>query len=77
MLDESDPWIPRDAEPPRHGAIPVRFFGTYDFAWIESHRAICPYDKGHEEHSKHSRQKVSLPPFSFPRRNWEVSPQAQ
>ena len=58
VLDERDPWIPSDAEPPRRGAIPVRFFGTYDFAWIESQRAICPFEQGYEEHSTKSKQKV-------------------
>ena len=58
VLDERDPWIPSDTEPPRRGAIPVRFFGTYDFAWIESQRAICPFEQGYEEHSTKSKQKV-------------------
>ena len=58
VLQESDPWIPNDTEMPRPGAIPVRFFGTYDFAWIESQRAICPIDQDYEEHSSKSKQKV-------------------
>ena len=66
VLEENDPWIPNDADVPRHGAIPVRFFGTYDFAWIESHRMICAYDKGHAEHSKQDRQQVIFSLYSTP-----------
>lgn len=62
MLDPEDPWIPSNSEPPRHGAIPVRFFGTYDFAWIENHRAVCHYDSNYDEHSSKLKQKVSAPP---------------
>lgn len=42
VLALGDPFIPRHEEPPRRGAVPVRFFGTYDFAWIESQRALAP-----------------------------------
>jgi hypothetical protein len=58
VLDPEDPWIPPNSEAPRHGAIPVRFFGTYDFAWIENQRAVCQYDANYEEHSSKSKQKV-------------------
>ncbi|KAK9843421.1 hypothetical protein WJX81_001604 [Elliptochloris bilobata] len=42
VLALGDPFIPKHEEPPRRGAVPVRFFGTYDFAWIESQRALAP-----------------------------------
>lgn len=58
MLDPSDPWIPKSDETPRRGAIPVRFFGTYDFAWIENQRAVCPYRHAHAEHSSSLKQQV-------------------
>ncbi len=52
----SDPYIPDGEEPPRLGAVPVRFFGTYAFSWIESKRAIEPFDDEHVEHAANSRQ---------------------
>ena len=52
----SDPYIPEGEEPPRLGAVPVRFFGTYAFSWIESKRAIEPFDEEHLEHATSSRQ---------------------
>lgn len=30
-------------EPPRPNAIPVRFFGTYDFSWLGSKRAVMDW----------------------------------
>ncbi|GMH35906.1 hypothetical protein BSKO_03774 [Bryopsis sp. KO-2023] len=44
VLDESDSFIPDDADAPRLGAVPVRFFGTYDFAWMESQRSLNPFN---------------------------------
>lgn len=38
-----------DADPPRIGAVPVRFFGTYDFAWIESQRSLTPFECSFQE----------------------------
>ena len=52
----SDTYIPEGEEPPRLGAVPVRFFGTYAFSWIESKRAIEPFDEEHMEHAANSRQ---------------------
>ena len=52
-------YIPEGEEPPRLGAVPVRFFGTYSFSWIESKRAIEPFDEEHMEHAANSR----LPEF--------------
>ena len=60
ILTASDPYIPEGEEPPRLGAVPVRFFGTYAFAWIESKRAIEPYDQEHAEHARESRQTEFL-----------------
>lgn len=56
VLNMSDPYIPEGEEPPRLGAVPVRFFGTYAFSWIESKRAIEPFDEEHLEHASSSRQ---------------------
>lgn len=51
MLEEDDPYIPAGSEAPRRGAVPVRFFGTYDFAWIESQRVLQPFEDGFAEKS--------------------------
>lgn len=59
VLAEDDPYIPENSEPPRHGAVPVRFFGSYDFAWIESQRALAPFDVGYEE----KKRKVTSEDF--------------
>ena len=56
VLNISDSYIPEGEEPPRLGAVPVRFFGTYAFSWIESKRAIEPFDDEHMEHAANSRQ---------------------
>ena len=56
VLDLSDSYIPEGEEPPRLGAVPVRFFGTYAFSWIESKRAIEPFDDERMEHASSSRQ---------------------
>lgn len=56
VLNLSDPYIPEGEEPPRLGAVPVRFFGTYAFSWIESKRAIEPFDDEHTEHAANCRQ---------------------
>ena len=59
VLDMTHSYIPEGEEPPRLGAVPVRFFGTYSFSWIESKRAIEPFDDEHMEHAANSR----LPEF--------------
>ncbi len=46
VLALEDPWIPPDMEIPRRGAVPVRFFGTYNFTWIESQRNLMAFDQG-------------------------------
>lgn len=46
MLLIDDPWIPLDMEIPRRGAVPIRFFGTYNFTWIESQRNLMPFELG-------------------------------
>lgn len=43
-LGPRDPLIPAGAEPPRRGAVPVRFFGSGDFSWIESQRNMESFD---------------------------------
>ena len=58
MLEESDPFIPLGSEPPRQGAVPVRFFGTYEFSWIESQRALAPFKDPQDERRKMSLDKV-------------------
>lgn len=37
--------FPADEQPPRPNAVPVRFFGTHDFAWIGSKRAMLGWDE--------------------------------
>lgn len=51
VLGENDPFIPQDADPPRLGAVPVRFFGTYDFAWIETQRSLTPFLNSFQDRS--------------------------
>lgn len=46
VLAEGDPYIPAGSEAPRRAAVPVRFFGTYDFSWIESQRMLQPFSEG-------------------------------
>ena len=59
VLAVDDPWIPPDMEIPRRGAVPVRFFGTYNFTWIESQRNLMPYDLGcQEDMASKGTQKV-------------------
>lgn len=61
MLAPGDPWIPADMEMPRRGAVPVRFFGTYNFCWIESQRALAPFTGADdEERTGRSKLKVSI-----------------
>ena len=55
VLTEDDPYIPTGSEPPRIGAVPVRFFGTYEFSWIESQRALAPFDVGFDDKSRKSK----------------------
>jgi len=52
VLKEEDPYIPAGSEPPRRGAVPVRFFGTYDFSWIESQRMLQPFQEGYADKSR-------------------------
>ena len=61
MLSRGDPWIPADMEAPRRGAVPVRFFGTYNFAWIESQRALGPWGDGiNDERAAKGKIKVGV-----------------
>ena len=43
VLALDDAFIPADMDAPRRGAVPVRFFGTYNFCWIESQRSLAAY----------------------------------
>lgn len=46
-MDQSkDRSFPPDADPPRPTSIPIRFFGTHEFAWVGSKRALVDWDKG-------------------------------
>ena len=46
LLDPArDASFPPDADPPRPTAIPIRFFGTYDFAWIGSKRQLTDWEE--------------------------------
>lgn len=64
VLSLGDPWIPADMEAPRRGAVPVRFFGTYNFAWIESQRSLNPCsDPLADERASKSQLKVRATPL--------------
>ena len=58
VLDEHDPFIPAGSEAPRRGAVPVRFFGTYEFSYIESQRALVPYDDPEDDRRDASTDQV-------------------
>lgn len=55
VLARDDPYVPSDARPPTAGATPVRFFGTYDFSWIEADWRLAPFGAAFEAHSRSSR----------------------
>lgn len=42
------------------GGLQVRFFGTYEFSWIESQRALAPFDQGFADNAKKCSQKSFL-----------------
>ncbi|KAG7671701.1 hypothetical protein Ndes2526B_g07410 [Nannochloris sp. 'desiccata'] len=46
MDHSKDRSFPPDADPPRPTSIPIRFFGTHEFAWVGSKRALVDWDKG-------------------------------
>ena len=57
-LDPSrDRSFPPDADPPRPNAIPVRFFGTHEFAWMGSKRALTEWEQGLSQFSKECDQE--------------------
>ena len=62
VLALGDPFIPRHEEPPRRGAVPVRFFGTYDFAWIESQRALAPLAGAGDDHAAKCKTQARARP---------------
>lgn len=41
--------FPRNADRPRPNAIPVRFFGTHDFGWLGSKRALEEWEEGKQK----------------------------
>lgn len=54
-LDPSkDRSFPPDADAPRPTAIPVRFFGTHEFAWVGSKRALTEWEEGLAKFSQES-----------------------
>lgn len=55
-LGESDPSLPADADPPRPTSIPIRFFGTYDFCWIGSKRALADWEEAYDDHIDSCKQ---------------------
>jgi hypothetical protein len=58
-----DPFIPRNEPVPRsQDPVPVRFFGTYDFAWIGSQKCLVPFYLGYSE-KVHSEIMVSHCPL--------------
>jgi hypothetical protein len=55
VLDKKkDPSFPTDADldPPRPSAIPIRFFGTHEFGWITTKRALVDWDKHFHEYAQ-------------------------
>jgi hypothetical protein len=63
VLAADDPWIPAEMEVPRRGAVPVRFFGTYNFCWIESQRSLAPF-RGPGDEERASKSKLPVCPLS-------------
>ena len=61
MLDDHDPFIPTGSEPPRRGAVPVRFFGTYEFSWIESQRTLAAFDDLEDDRRFKCNTEVRFP----------------
>ena len=59
VLAEGDPYIPANDERPLPGAIPVRFFGTYDFSWIDSVDRLAPFAATFDHHA-HGRRDASF-----------------
>lgn len=49
---------PVDADPPRPTSIPVRFFGTHEFGWIGSKRALADWDDCFEKHAKECQRDI-------------------
>jgi hypothetical protein len=63
VLAPDDAFIPPDMEAPRRGAVPVRFFGTYNFCWIESQRSLARYSAAaDDERASKSRLQVLFGP---------------
>ena len=63
VLSADDAFIPADMEAPRRGAVPVRFFGTYNFCWIESQRSLSRYSRAaDDERASKSRMQVLCAP---------------
>lgn len=57
ILDPAkDRSFPAESEPPRPTAIPVRFFGTHDFGWMGSKRALTDWEEGREQCMKECSQ---------------------
>ncbi|PRW58326.1 histone-lysine N-methyltransferase Mes-4 [Chlorella sorokiniana] len=48
---QRDPSYPPDADPPRPTSIPIRLFGTHDFQWIGSKRALTDWEEGFAQFS--------------------------
>jgi hypothetical protein len=46
MDPSKDRSFPPDADPPRPTSIPIRLFGTHEFAWVGSKRALVDWDEG-------------------------------
>ena len=40
--------------------LQVRFFGTYNFCWIEAHRNLAPLDEDFEDRSSKSKVATFL-----------------
>ena len=67
VLALEDPFIPPDMDAPRRGAVPVRFFGTYNFCWIESQRSLARY-AGEPGDERAAKSKLPVRAWFIPAR---------
>ncbi len=57
VLALDDPFIPDDSARPCEGAVPVRFFGTYEFAWIEALSGLAHFTEFFLERCQKSKDQ--------------------
>ena len=62
VLALDDPFIPEDSAQPCPGAVPVRFFGTYEFAWIETLAGLAHFTEAFLDRCQKSKdQQFQVP----------------